>query len=440
MDSNGGAPQHTHSKNPALHAQLDTARQAMLDAAQLLRVTNDSDAEDLIPTAREIQHLTDALLATLVRLAANDGTSAPLETLLGDNGTVPRHQVRNEIERGRVLGDYPTLANRWSSGETPTANVDVLARVTAGLDEAETEAFKQHDTDLADAAARLSEESFRKRTSRLRDKIRLDGGASAAAQVVNDSFVKVTPARERNAYRMAGFIDPLRGAAINAAIQREAKCLADHPALSEGMTPAQLSAQALHDLVLRGDSMDRTSRPRASIQLNVLCDRDTLATGPHENTIAETHEGLSVGTATIGRLCCDATLRRIDAAPDGDVHVSRTSRAPSHAQRMALRALYPSCPISGAGWEHIEIHHVVFFSESKRTVLSELVPISRRWHHLIHDEGWSLTMDPDRTLHLSRPDGTHFRTINPPTPINVSPSADDSVHSAHRKNNHTLAA
>ncbi len=60
----------------------------------------------------------------------------------------------------------------------------------------------------------------------------------------------------------------------------------------------------------------------------------------------------------------------------------------------------------------------VFFRQSKRTVLSELVPISRRWHHLIHDDGWTLEMDPDRTLHLSQPDGTLFKTIAPPTPIN----------------------
>lgn len=425
MNPNGGEPQHrTDPKDPALRnhpalmAQLDSARGALLDATQHLRHQGAPGADDLIPTARAIQRLTDALVAELVRCAANCDTSAPLETLLGGDGTVPRHQVRGEIERARILDDYPSIANGWGSGETPTANVDVLARITGPLNDAETEAFKQHEADLADAAARLSEESFRKRATRLRDKIRLDGGTSAATQVVNDSYARVSPNAERNAYRINGLIDPLRGAAINAAIERETKLLADDPALSEGMTPAQLSAQALHDLVLRGDSTDRTSLPRANVRLNVLCDRDTLASGPHDDTIAETHDGLSVGAGAIGRLCCDATIRRIDTAPDGDVHVSKTSRSPSETQRMALRALYPSCPISGAGWESIEVHHVILFSTSKRTVLSELVPISRRWHHLIHDEGWTLEMDHDRTLTLSRPDGTHFRTIAPPTPVN----------------------
>ena len=418
MNSNGGGPHRNPLSEPTLQARLGAARAALLDSVQRVRGPKGVDAEALIPAAREVQRLTESLIAELVRSAASNGTSAPLETLLGGNGTVPRNQTRAEIERARVLDDYHAVAERWAAGGTPTANVDVLARITAPLSKTEAEAFREHEADLADAASRLGEESFRKRASRLRDKIRLDGGTTAAKQVADDSFVRLSPTADRNAYRIGGFIDPLRGAAIKAAIEREAKCLADDPALSEGMTPAQLSAQALHDLVLRGDSMDRASIPRANVRLNVLCDRDTLATGPHTDTIAETLEGLSVGAGAISRLCCYSTLRRIDTAPDGNVHVSRTSRAPSEAQRLALRALYPACPISGAGWESIEIHHVVFFSESKRTVLSELVPVSRRWHHLIHDEGWTLEMDADRTLRLSRPDGTPFRTIAPPVPIN----------------------
>ncbi len=262
------------------------------------------------------------------------------------------------------------------------------------------------------------EESFRKRVSRLRDKIRQDGGSTAAQQVEEDSFARITPTAGRDRYRLHGAFDPLRGAGIKAAIAREVAHLADDPELSRGMDGAQLSAQALHDLILRGDSVDRSDVPRASVRVHVLCDRDTLAAGQHEHTIAETLDGLPIGVGALGRLCCEATMRRVETAPDGGVTVSRASRSPSEAQRIALRSLYPVCPISGSGWESIEIHHTVFFGTSKRTVLSELVPISRRWHHLIHDGGWKLAMDPDRTLRLSRPDGTLERVIAPPVPIN----------------------
>ncbi len=51
------------------------------------------------------------------------------------------------------------------------------------------------------------------------------------------------------------------------------------------------------------------------------------------------------------------------------------------------------------------------------TILANLVPISSRWHHRIHDLGWQLTMRPDRTLELRTPDGTLHRIIPPPAPI-----------------------
>ncbi len=51
------------------------------------------------------------------------------------------------------------------------------------------------------------------------------------------------------------------------------------------------------------------------------------------------------------------------------------------------------------------------------TELHNLVPVSTEWHHRIHDGGWTLTMDADRTLRLYRPDGTLDRVIDPPTPI-----------------------
>lgn len=379
---------------------------------------------ELLGATRRIQRLLDTTVTELISAARHDDSAPPLESLLSDDGAIPRSQVHAEIDRLRIHRTFPEIADARSAGGVSTANVDVLARATRALTDQETEAMTGHGPALADAAARLGEDSFRKRVTRLRDKIRCDGGTTAAEQVIADAFVRVTPNRERDAYRLAGHLDPIRGASIHAAISREAATLAAEPGIAEGSTPAQLAAQALHDLVLRGDRMDRADAPRANVQIHVLADWDTLDSGPHDDAVAETHHGVAVGPNTIGRLCCDATLRRVAAAPDARVHVSHTRRTPTPAQRAALRALYPCCPISGAGWESIEIHHVVFFEQSQRTVLDELVPISRRWHHLIHDEGWQLTMATDRTLQLSRPDGTPFRTIAPPTPVIHSGRAD----------------
>ena len=144
-----------------------------------------------------------------------------------------------------------------------------------------------------------------------------------------------------------------------------------------------------------------------------------METGPHEATVAETEDGTTLDPATVGRLCCDAGLRRLDVLPDANVHVSQTARTATPAQKSALRAMYDGCPISGAPWSQCEVHHTVFYKDSGRTVLSELVPISRRWHHLVHEGGWTLSMDSERTLTLSRPDGTTEKSI-PSSPAHAS--------------------
>jgi len=254
--------------------------------------------------------------------------------------------VQAEIDRQRVADAFPTVADAHRSGAAHTGNLDVLARTTRDMTPPELEAMVEHDSAIADAAQRLGEASFRKRITRLRDKIRQDGGTEAAQQAVDDSFARITPSQDRATYRLTAGLDPLRGAAVKAALTREMKYLSEHPDLCTGTTPEQISAQALHDLILRGDSVDRTSVPRASVRIHVLSDRDTLEHGPHDRSIVETYDGLPVPAPALGRLCCEATLRRLDAAEDAEVHVSRVARSPSEAQRMALRALYPCCPIS----------------------------------------------------------------------------------------------
>lgn len=404
----------------ALHA-LKLANQTIDSVAHALAIAQSVDEPcitAILGAARELQRMLEAVVTEVVRLATRSDTPQPAESILNPSGTVPRGQVQAETERARVADEFPLLAESHRRGKAHTGNIDVLARLTRSMNEKDLAAMAEHDNALTKAAQRLGDESFRKRVSRLRDKIRNDAGGTAAQQAIDDSFARIVPNKERSSVQLHGSFDPVRGAGIKAALARETKFLADHPELCQGMTPAQVAAQAFHDLILRGDGIDRSATPRPSVHIHVLADRDTMANGPHDNSITETFDGLPIGPATVGRLCCDATMRRIDTAPDGYVHVSRSTRSISQTQRAALRSLYPSCPISGAGWESIEIHHVIFFSKSKRTVLSELVPVSRRWHHLIHDGGWTLEMDTDRTLRLSQPDGTLFKVIAPPVPIN----------------------
>ena len=93
--------------------------------------------------------------------------------------------------------------------------------------------------------------------------------------------------------------------------------------------------------------------------------------------------------------------------------VGRRQRLATADQRRALRAMYASCfvPECPVPFDHCQVHHITPWTAGRgRTDLGQLVPACTQHHHLIHEGGWTLTLDPDRTLTITRPDGTvHYR-------------------------------
>ena len=72
-----------------------------------------------------------------------------------------------------------------------------------------------------------------------------------------------------------------------------------------------------------------------------------------------------------------------------------------------------------------KVHHVRFWKrDNGPTDLDSLTPLCERCHHLVHEGGWTLTMDTDRIATWIRPDGTihyHGPTSDRPPPAAASP-------------------
>ena len=65
---------------------------------------------------------------------------------------------------------------------------------------------------------------------------------------------------------------------------------------------------------------------------------------------------------------------------------------------------HPDCTVRFAD---CEIHHVIaWIHQHGPTNLANLLPLCNQHHHLVHDAGWHLTLHPDRTITLQRPDHT----------------------------------
>ena len=91
--------------------------------------------------------------------------------------------------------------------------------------------------------------------------------------------------------------------------------------------------------------------------------------------------------------------------------------------------MYRSCGFPGCDvrFGDCEIHHVIeWIRQRGPTDLDNLVPLCSRHHHTVHEGGWTLTLHPDRTITLRRPDGsihTNESTVDvAPTGVRTEPT------------------
>ena len=159
-----------------------------------------------------------------------------------------------------------------------------------------------------------------------------------------------------------------------------------------------------------------------------VIDVRTLVAGWHERSFVDLGvEGLELPVDVIVRRALQGEIVPVFVDADGVVvqvgdpagrlDLGRTSRLAGRAQRRALRAMYARCAIPGCcvPFDHCQPHHVVWWRHGGRTDLSNLLPLCTKHHHLVHDDGWVLSMSADRSLTVTRPDGSVLRS-GPPRP------------------------
>ena len=170
----------------------------------------------------------------------------------------------------------------------------------------------------------------------------------------------------------------------------------------------RVAAEALGRLVAGGH---QAVRPLEA-DITVIVDEHTVASGElHDHAICETSDGLELPPASILRLICGGRITPIIVDTDGNaLDAGDTVRYANRKQRRALRAMYRTCAFHGCdtGFDRCEIHHMTPWEHGGATDLLNLIPICSRHHHVVHGVGWSLALEPDRTLVIHQPDGTVF--------------------------------
>lgn len=326
-------------------------------------------------------------------------------------------------ERSRTLEHADGFDDALSSGSIVTGHVDELTKAAKRLDDDEQRAalFERSESLVADAE-RSTIEQFRKVLGREVTSIQRDDGMERLE-------------RQRRAVSMSSWtdddgmwnlrarFDPLTGVKLSNAIDRTLKAVfAERTPETCPSDPVQkqkhLRALALVRLVDGERDVARAGVPEFVAVIDVDQPAEPGAPSvdwsiPVEVPARVLAEMVDAGAATaIGVVVRNGVVVH---AP-GEMNRRRAARHASRDQRRALRAMYRTCAIPGCAthFERCKIHHIVWWSRGGLTDLRNLLPVCVHHHHKIHDSGWNVTLDGQRRLTVTLPDGTTM-TTGPPT-------------------------
>ncbi len=347
----------------------------------------------------------DARVALRARQLADDGRCESPASMLADEGRRAGKDAEAAATRAAVCVEMPGFHDALAAGAVSAGHVDAVARATAQLTDAGRSELTTHADSLVSSARAMPVEAFERQCRDLARILSRDQGVSQHARLRQQRKVRRWVDRQSGMCKTLLELDPESDAKVSAAL--DAALAAERAkAQDPDVNWDHLQADALVNLITGARSAD----PHVP-ELSVLIDLDTLQSGLHERSLCETADGQPLPPETVRRLGCDAEIIPIVLGTAGQaLDVGREQRLATRAQRRALRAMYRTCAHPGCQvrFEHCRIHHVRWWDHHGPTDLANLIPLCSEHHHLVHEGGWTLTLRPDRTITLHRPDRTTF--------------------------------
>ena len=128
----------------------------------------------------------------------------------------------------------------------------------------------------------------------------------------------------------------------------------------------------------------------------------------------------TVHPETARRLCCDSKIRTVVDGGNGTIGIGGTSRVvPGWLRAEVLERDGHRCTFSGCeAKSFLHVHHVVHWVRGGLTELDNLITLCTFHHKLIHEFGWSVTLDHRQRPMWFRPSGRVYEP-GPPPPTGV---------------------
>lgn len=325
--------------------------------------------------------------------------------LLIDEGNGSANDAKAAVDRDRVCSDLPVFDTALANGDVSAEHLDLLARHTRDLSDAERSDLAGESAELVEKATTSSAWSFERelknRIADIKSRHQPDSDVEELERQRRDSSVKRWTERGSGMKVTMIKLDPVRDATLHAVVDAQLARLRQDPDNKE------LPFERLKVMALLAATSARAGEFSVA-EIVIHTDATTVCAGRHAHTMCETVDGDPVPVATMHRFCCEAILTAVMVEVDGTVRTLSEQRTANRHQRRALSAMYSTCahPHCTVPFTQCRIHHVVWFTNGGPTLMSNMAPLCETHHHLVHEGGWSMTMTADRTITWIRPDGS----------------------------------
>ena len=389
-----GAVAVTESNIPAL-----TRMAGGLDDLQRERVEEHADlalADDLA----ELRQLIDALELEFSRRVsvfdrrrgyASEG-AASVVSWLRVRCRMSTGAAAQQVVVARHLPELPQTRAAVGDGEIGFHHAAVIARSAAeiGADKVRTV-----ETTLVEAARKLDPDRLRLVTRHLRYCADPDGALASANDDHAHRWLHLSQTYD-GVFVVDGKLDAEGGALVKAAINA-----LDTPGKGDDRSASQRRADALVELARR--QLQTGELPLVAGQrphLTVTASPDTVR-AERGAPAGEMSWAGPVVAETVRRIACDAAVTEVTVDAHGHpLNVGRAVRTIPPAIRRALVIRDRGCRFPGCDRppEWTDAHHLEHWADGGETRLDNLVLLCRRHHRHVHEHGWRLSRNPDRTL------------------------------------------
>ncbi len=376
-----------------------------------------TELRSALAATTELQSFIAARRAELVRALAEHPASFP-EAAIADTSGCSLGEATKETARADTLDQAAAMADALSDGDITTGHVDALTRTARNLDQGDRSHLLDLDIEIAAVASTSTVAEFNKWLKRK--------AAELDQTDAEDRFERQRRATrlrhwtdDEGMWNLKGRFDPKTGTDIARLLDQA----------TDGLRNDELPATA------PSDPIERDQHLRALALVDLLTGDAPAAARPGPPLVVIDGSQTPLG----GMPVCDwgypvelppSVLAELAGTTDPDVVIvhnglvlhapgrldlGRTSRLANRAQRRALQGLYATCAIPGCTthYDRCKLHHVIWWRHGGRTDLANLLPVCQHHHTRIHEDGWDITLGPNRELTVRIPDGQVIRAGPP---------------------------